>query len=195
MKYKLLLGFVAIAATFAMSATPAMASSGTFRDGPYTATTSDSGTCGPNWAQDVFVRRFVVTLPGSGGTYNVTENFQRGHFSTYAGQSPASCDTNPGGTVPEGITGNFHGTFGITISGGTFDANGSCETTDYAGGPANGGWTQCDTAGWVHGFFGNGASYTVGTYSFTYNAPGQGIFYHTWVNANTGNSGDIGNQA
>jgi hypothetical protein len=169
--------------------------SGTFRDGPYAATTPDSGTCGNNWAQDLFVRRFIVALPGpGGGTYSVTENFTKGRFSTYAGASPGGCDTGPGDTVPEGITGNFHGTFGITVSNGVFNANGSCETTDYAGGPANGGWTQCDTAGWVHGFFGDTATYLVGTFNFVYKAaPNQGLTYTTWTNADTGNIGDIGN--
>jgi hypothetical protein len=186
--------FVAIFALAAgmMLALPANAATGTFRDGPYTATTSDSGTCGNNWAQDLFVRRFIVTLPGSAGDYNVTEKFTKGHFSTYAGPSPASCDTGPGDQVPEGVTGEFSGTFGITVHNGVFNSNGACETTDYAGGPANGGWTQCDTAGWVHGFFGNGATYDVGPFSFTYKAAGQGLTYHTWTNANTGNSGDIG---
>ncbi len=175
-------------ATAMVFAVPANAATGTFKDGPYTATTTDSGTCGNNWAQDLFTRRFVVTLPGSGSTYNVTESFTKGRFSTYAGNSPGGCETGLGDTVPEGVTGSFHGTFGITVTDGTFNPNGTCELTAYT----EGGWSQCDTAGWVHGFFGNTATYEVGVFHFTYNAAGQGLTYHTWTNADTGNIGDIG---
>jgi hypothetical protein len=160
---------------------------GTFKDGPYTATTPDSGTCGNNWAQDLFVRNFVVQLPAVGGVYTVTEKFQKGHFSTYAGPSPGSCDTGPGDTIKSGVTGKFSGTFTMTVSGGTFNDSGSCDMTSY------GDWSQCDTAGWVSGFFGPTATYSVGQFHFDYHAGGQGLDYHDWTNADTGNVGDIGN--
>jgi hypothetical protein len=188
---KILVAAIAMA-TALVFAVPANAAAGTFRDGPYTATTSDSGTCGNNWAQDLFVRQFVATLPAVGGVYSVTEKFVKGHFTTYAGQSPASCGTGPGDTVAEGVVGTFSGSFSIKVSNGTFNAAGACEMTDYAGGPSAGGWSQCDTAGWVHGFFGTGATYEIPVYSFTYNAAGQGLTYHQWINASTGNLGDIG---
>jgi hypothetical protein len=163
--------------------------SGTFKDGPYTATTPDSSTCGNNWAQDLFVRNFVVHLPPVGGVYTVTEKFQKGHFSTFAGSSPAGCDTHPGGTVNEGIQGTFSGTFtmSVTPGAGGFNSGGSCEKTTYDG------WSQCDTAGWVHGFFGDDATYDIPNFHFSYKASGQGLTQTHWVNADTGNSGDISN--
>src|SRR6185295_14249365 len=88
---------------------------GTFKDGPYTATTPDSGCSGNNWAQDLFVRNFVVTLPASGGVYSVTEKFQKGHFSTYDGASPGNGCGGAGTHVKEGVSGRFNGTFTMSI--------------------------------------------------------------------------------
>jgi hypothetical protein len=190
MRRSIIILFTAAFAVFGLAATSIASTSagGTFKDGPYTATTPDSSTCGPNWAQDLFVRNFVVTLPAAGGVYSVKEKFQKGHFSTYAGVSPASCDTNPGGHIKAGVGGVFHGFFNMSISNGTFDPNGACVLTTYSG------WSQCDTAGWVAGFFGNGATYTVDTFKFNYSASGQGLIYSAWQNAdptNGGNTGDV----
>ncbi len=161
-------------------------SGGTFSDGPYASTGPDSGTCGNNWALDLFNRSFVATLPGVNGTYSVTETFSKGTFLTIAGQSPAACDTGyvqHGATVKEGISGKFSGTFTITVTDGVFNEQGSCERDPDSG--------QCTTAGWIHGFFGDQASYSVGQFSFSYTAKKQGLIYTHWVNADTGNSGDI----
>ncbi len=163
------------------------ASGGSFRDGPYTATTPDSGCQGNNWAQDLFVRNFVVHLPPVGGIYTVTEKFQKGHFSTFDGFSPGNGCGSGFTHVNEGISGTFNGTFTMSVdpAGGAFNPGGSCDKTSYDG------WMQCDTAGWVTGFFGSNATYTVGHFHFTYNASGQGLVFGHWVNADTGNSGDI----
>lgn len=188
---KLLTGLIAIVASMSMMNT-SFAATGTFKDGPYTAVTPDSGTCGISpWALDTFTRNFTASLPGSGGTYTVVEKFNKGHFLTYAGVSPGNCETGPGDTLTEGVQGTFSGTFTITVTGGVFDSNGSCETSAYAGGPPDG-WTQCDTAGWIHGFFGNGATYSIPHFNFVYKAQNQGLTYHQWTNADTGNLGDIG---
>ena len=177
---KLLTGLIAIVASMSMMNT-SFAATGTFKDGPYTATTPDSGGCGNNWAQDLFTRNFTVTLP-AGPSTTVIEKFTKGHFSTFAGQSPGSCDTGLGDTLKEGISGTFSGSFTITVTGGTFDSNGVCVRTDG----------MCTTAGWVTGFFGGNASYNVGAYSFVYKAQNQGLTYNQWTNADTGNLGDIG---
>lgn len=188
MRKSIIVLFTAAIAVFGLAATSsASTQAGTFKDGPYTATTPDSGSCGPNWAQDLFVRNFVVQLPAVDGVYTVTEKFGKGRFSSYAGPSPASCDTGPGDTIKAGVTGKFSGTFTMTVSDGTFNDSGSCDLTTYPG------WTQCDTAGWVSGFFGAGASYSIDAYHFEYHAGGQGLDYHDWTNADTGNIGDIGN--
>jgi hypothetical protein len=192
MRKSIIVLFTAAFAVFGFAATSSAhtSASGTFKDGPYTATTPDSGCAGNNWAQDLFVRNFSVDLSGSGSTYSVVEKFNKGRFSTFKGDSPGGgnqqgCTTNPNGQIKEGVTGKFSGVFGITVSNGTFNPKGACEYTQYPG------WTQCDTAGWIHGFFGDNATYSVDTYSFTYNAGGQGLIYHSWTNADTGNSGDI----
>jgi hypothetical protein len=179
---------VLVAAAFAVfgivGTANASTAPGSFKDGPYTATTPDSGCQGNNWAQDLFVRNFVVTLPAVGGVYTVKEKFQRGHFSTFDGASPGN---GCGGQIhiKEGVNGTFSGRFVMSVSGGTFDPNGACVKHQYEG------WMQCDTAGWVEGFFGPSATYSVDQYSFTYNASGQGLIAGHWVNADTGNSGDI----
>jgi hypothetical protein len=181
---RLLIGFIAIAATMAFM-TPSYAAVGKFHDGPYTSSTSDSGTCGNDWALDLYARRFTANLPANGdGTYTVLERFTKGHFSTFAGQSPGACQASThGATVKEGVTGLFHGSFTIIVSNGTFDANGSCVKTDG----------QCTTAGWVEGFFGATATYDIPQFHFVYTASGQGLILTQWINADTGNSGDIAN--
>jgi hypothetical protein len=160
---------------------------GSFTDGPYSSTSPDSGTCGNNWAVDLVTRTFVVTLPGNGdGTYDVVEKFKKGKFETFAGDSPGACESGTHGTtVKEAISGSFTGTFHMVVSGGTFNDQGVCEREDVDG------TQQCRTAGWVHGFFGDQATFDVPQFSFTYKANGQGLIYNQWTNADTGNTGDI----
>jgi hypothetical protein len=187
MRRSIIVLFTAAFAVFGLAATSiASTNAGVFKDGPYTATTPDSGCQGNNWAQDLFVRNFVVKLPPVSGIYTVTEKFQKGHFSTYDGFSPGNgCGGNV--HVNEGISGTFNGTFNMSVTPGTggFNPGGSCDKTTYPG------WEQCDTAGWVTGFFGAGATYTVNHYHFKYKASGQGLIAFQWVNADTGNTGDI----
>ena len=185
---KLLIGLIAVAASMSMMST-SFAATGTFKDGPYTGTSLDSGTCGNNWAQDLYTRNFVAQLPANGdGTFTVTEKFAKGHFSTLAGSSPGACNTAPGGTatVKEGISGTFHGTFTIIVTGGIFNPGGACDRNPDG---------LCTTAGWVSGFFGAAATYEIPKFSFTYNASGQGLILHQWINADTGNTGDIASAA
>ena len=190
MKRILLLAFAGVLAASMFGAVSAGATgshaplTGTFSDGPFASTSPDSGTCGPNWAWDLFNRSFVAQLPGSGGTFTVTESFKKGHFLTIAGDSPGKCESPPSGfnSVVEGVTGSFGGSFTITVSNGVFNSQGACER-DTDG--------QCTTAGWIHGVFGDSSTYTIPQFSFTYTAKGQGLVAHNWVNADTGNTGDI----
>jgi hypothetical protein len=188
MRRSIIVLFTAAFAVFGFAATSIASTSagGTFKDGPYTATTPDSGCQGNNWAQDLFVRNFVVTLPAVNGVYKVVEKFQKGHFSTYDGFSPGN-GCNGQSNVKSGIVGTFGGTFTMSVTPGTggFNPSGSCQLTAYSG------WSQCDTAGWVTGFFGAGATYSVGAYHFKYKASGQGLVSFQWINADTGNIGDI----
>jgi hypothetical protein len=165
------------AAITLLLASTALASPSTFKDGPYPSTGPDSGTCGNNWATDTYNRTFTVNLTPTDSTYNVVEKFGAGHFVTIEGLSPGSCDSNPGGQIKDGASGTFSGTLDIIVTG-TFNKNGSC--TD-----------PCTTDGWVHGFFGATATYETPTWSFQYKAQRQGLTWHQWTNASTGNLGDI----
>jgi len=155
--------------------------SGSFHSGPFTGSSPDSGTCGNNWAMDLYVRNFTATA-NLDGTFNVTEKFSKGHFSTLAGQSPGACDTNPGGTLTEGISGSFKGSESGIVTNGTFNQSGSCERD------ADG---LCTTLGWIHGFFGDSADFTVTPFHFVYKSSDPSLDMHSWTNANTGNIGDI----
>jgi hypothetical protein len=158
--------------------------------GPFPSASTDSGTCGlTDWAQDTFNRSFTVTQ-NSDGTFAVREDFTKGKFTTIAGASPGACEgsSTPHGTlVAAGKKGNFHGYLAGTTTG-IFNKHG-CDS----GG--------CDsTAGFIAHVFGPGAAYTCTTgvgacsFFFTYQANGQGLKFHHWINASTdlgGNRGDI----
>jgi hypothetical protein len=163
--------------------------SSTFTDGGYSTTSADSSTCGGNWAQDLNVRNFTVQLPAvSPGVYEVTEQFAHGHFSTIKGPSPQSCQAGNNNTVKGGIQGTWSGHYNLTVSGGSLNVNGACELVQAdPNDPSN---MQCFTAGWIHGFFGDTATYTLDNWGFTYNAS-KTLPKHHWVNAQSGNSGDI----
>jgi hypothetical protein len=184
---KLIAAIAATGMLVALSGT-AGAASGTFKDGGYSSTSADSGTCGPNWAQDLYVRNFTVTLPAAAGAFSVVEKFANGHFSTIAGVSPGSCGAGNGNTVKGGVQGTFNGFYDLTVSNGTFDPNGACVLTPKD--PTDNSNTQCTTAGWVEGFFGGSATYTLDDWGFTYKASPH-LPLHHWVNAAAGNSGDI----
>src|SRR5690242_1668976 len=82
---------------------PLSAGSGTktgFNDGPYAASTPDSGTCGPNWAVDLFTRNFNTT-PHNDGSFTVVQTFKNAKFITLGdgqggpGTSPGACNSGP----------------------------------------------------------------------------------------------------
>jgi hypothetical protein len=184
---RILSAMVATSMLFVFTAAPAHAASGKFKDGGYSSESTDSSTCGGDWAQDAYVRKFVVTIPQDlNGPYAVTERFVKGKFITFAGTSPGACNLGPdnGSTVNAGVKGKFKGSYDMTVSDGVLNRNGSCVLD--AG--------QCTTAGWVEGFFGPSATYTIDVFHFTYNAKHQGLVGHQWINSSdAGNSGDINN--
>lgn len=146
--------------------------------GPYASNSPDSGTCGNTWANDVFNRLYTVkTKPNKDGTYSVVEQFKNGTFTTIVGQSPGACDTDPGGTLSGTVTGKMQGSFTLVVSGGTYNAGGTCSA-------------PCYTSEFVAAVFGAGATYEVPSYDLHYNAKSHGV----WKNASPdkgGNSGDI----
>ena len=153
--------------------------------GPFASGSTDSGTCGADWATDTFDRFFhVMTTPNADATYTVIEQFKRGTFTTLAAPSPGACDPRgiAGGTVPAGLTGEFQGKFTIIVSNGSYNPNADCYSVTPS--PCN------TTAGFVHTVFGSSATYEVPSFLFNYNAGPNG----DWKNASAdkgGNEGDI----
>jgi hypothetical protein len=190
MKRSLSLIAAGFAAGLALAVTPvaAMASQGTVHYGPFRSFSTDSGTCGNDWANDTFKRVFEAsTTRNADGTYSVTESFIEGRFVTKAGKSPGACNkpaAPTGGTIRAGVMGSFHGSFQVVIAGGTFNPNASCNQA------------TCDTTKkFVKTVYGSAATYTTGpSFAFTYHAQGNDLLQRMWHNASAdrgGNFGDI----
>jgi len=148
----------------ALAAMPATVTAGqdSVHFGPISSGSGDSGTCGPDWATDTYMRVFdAATVPNADGTYTVTERFIAGRFVTVAGPSPDACDPSgtAGSTIAPDVTGSFSGNFLIIVSGGHFDPNATCDS-------------GCDTTlGFVHTVYGAGATRNVtsfGSVSYTH---------------------------
>jgi hypothetical protein len=159
--------------------------------GPYASGSTDSGTCGPDWANDTFNRDFTVRSNGD-GTYSVVEQFKNGSFVTMSGASPAACDatySNHGTTINGGVTGSMHGYFIVSNVGMQTSTSPNCDATN----PSN---TTCDTATFIDTHFlpCYGTTCNVTTFFDHYAAGGQSLIYNEWKNASPdrgGNSGDI----
>ena len=153
--------------------------------GPYASGSPDSGTCGPDWANDTYDRVFTVSR-NADGTYNLREDYREGRFVTIAGVSPGACETTAHGlTVPGGVRGEFGGfvTGPVTLNGGTYQAAGGC--------PA-----PCTGDVFIATHFGAAATWATPTYRFRYEAESDGLTFNTWQNASPdqgGNLGDIAN--
>ena len=174
---------------------------GNFTDKPYTATSPDSGSCGQNWAIDLYTRDFVVFPKAHDGTTTVVEHFNNAKFITLgdgdtgSAQSPGACDSdsNPDHMLRAGVSGTFSGTFTIVVNPGfTYDPGNGCGSNEGASGAAVD--DGCNDATWVQMAF-PGAVFNTDTstpaYSLTYHATGAGLIGNTWTDANTGDSGDI----
>ena len=175
---------------FALALLPgtAGAAQGSAHYGPINSSSPDSGTCGNDWANDTYKRLFDAgTTPNSDGTYTATESFIAGRFVTMAGPSPDACDPSgtAGSTISAGVTGTFGGNFVITVSGGSYDPNATCDATSCG-----------TTADFVATVYGASATYDVTSFGFTYHANGPGLSSREWRNASAdqgGNAGDISN--
>lgn len=148
-----------------------------------TLSTPDSGTCGNNWATDTLARTYSVKK-SSDGTYRLIA-FDRGTFTTVAGQSPGACDkgdSHHGATVTAGITGHMGGFVTAKISGGTFNAAATCATV-------------CDRDAFVAAFFGSSAHQSVDKFVYGYMSKDSTLTKHVWVNGGSAteshNRGDI----
>jgi hypothetical protein len=161
--------------------------------GPYASGSTDSGTCGNDWANDTFDRHFTVQR-NADGTYTVIEQFKDGSFLTPTTNfSPGACQPAgpPKGVVNSGITGTMHGYFVIPLPPGEVQSStdSSCVAND-----AN---MPCTTTGFINSHFAPAcypATCPVTTFFFHYAAGDQGLIQREWKNASTdrgGNSGDI----
>ena len=153
--------------------------------GPYAITSPDSGTCGNDWANDSFTRRFIVQ-PNDDGTYTLRIVNTDGSFVTIDGRSPGACEAGDrhGQLISGDVTGTMHGELVGTVQGGTLNLNATC------GDP-------CYMSTFTHVFFGAAATFTCvdggGTcdYAYEYASGAPGLGYRQWTNASRGNSGDI----
>jgi hypothetical protein len=159
--------------------------------GPYASDSPDSGTCGNDWANDMFDRHFTV-FKNPDGTFVVVQQFKQGTFETDAGPSPGACEPgNTPGSVSAGITGKMHGYFIIPLPLGTI------QTSTDSRCNAGVGNSPCTTTTFIDTHF--TPCYAVSTcpvttFFFHYAAGDQGLIMHEWKNASTdrgGNSGDI----
>jgi hypothetical protein len=163
--------------------------------GPYSSMSTDSGTCGPDWATDTFNRHFTVFTNRLSGAILVVEQFKKGSFVTFAGPSPGACEATPtGGMVAAGVTGSLHGYFIIEpiAAGSQTSMDSHCDAATMSN-------TPCDTTTFINSHFAlcYPVTCTVTTFFFHYTAPSpakQGLIENEWKNASTdrgGNRGDI----
>jgi hypothetical protein len=178
--------------------------SGSFVDKPYAAATPDSGTCGDNWAVDLFSRQFTVFPQNPDGSWTVQQKFLNGRFislgngQTGSAPSPGACNAGPdnGNQLREGVIGSFSGTFTITIDPGfSFVGTGGCGTLSDWPVAAGSGTTpgDCTTKGWIETHFPGstyGGTANVTSFNLVYKARIAGVV-KSWTNSSAGNTGDI----
>ncbi len=170
------------------SAGPAQAQVGKFRNGVYkykyfNSHSGDSGTCGPDWANDVNVRVYKVDPGPPAGSYHVVAKFKKGTFTTVAGPSPESCQAGNHNTVAAGVTGSFFGTIDINVSNGVYNPSEDVQCAS----------SDCLVSEFVTAAFGSLATYTTPTFNLQYTTADLTACAMQWINASPppGNSGDI----
>ena len=164
---------------------------GTLQFGPFASGSTDSGTCGNDWANDTF-NRFFTVVTNEDGTVRVVEFFKDATFvtavlpvtSTGPIKSPGACENgvNNGGLVTPDIHGRFHGYFLGSVSGATLDPRSANCTVDTCG----------TTAKFIATVFGAGATYDVATFLFNYSASDQSLIQRHWKNASEDRGGNLG---
>jgi hypothetical protein len=148
-----------------------------------TLASPDTGTCQNTWANDALKRTYKVHR-NHDGSYKLTA-FDRGTFTTVAGQSPQACDTSNtkhGATVTAGIQGRIAGYISGKVIGGTFNPNATCTAT-------------CNRAAFLAAFFGPSAKFSCDIpqsckYFYLYTSRDEALKYHHWIDA--GRAGSTG---
>ena len=143
---------------------------------------SDSGVAGNAWANDNY-NKHVQVWQQSDGSFCAIAKYQ-GQFVTFAGPSPENT-----GTVGAGVKGTFEGGYQATFNG-TLNPNlptkGNIGSFDYQ---CNGTFTCPGSYDWAGAYFGSTADATFNQpyWAWNYHAGNNG----SWVNAISGNQGDI----
>jgi hypothetical protein len=113
--------------------------------------TVDNGCASGPWANDTIMRTLKVHQSAD-GSYRIREE-DKGFFQTNAGgaaASPGNCPNNRthhGHTVRAGVVGTLKGYIRGTVSGGTFNASGSCAD-------------PCTQSAFIAAYFGSGATFS-----------------------------------
>ena len=145
-------------------------------------TTTDLGCSFRSWACDKISRTYKVRK-NEDGSYTVRRE-DKGRFTTLAGPSP-SADPCPGvirkgkhgTTLLAGVTGKMHGYIQGTVTGGTFNPNGTCTA-------------ECTNKDFIAGFFTAGSTFTCNQgyagcrFNFEYTAQQQEkqkLKFHHWI--------------
>jgi hypothetical protein len=141
----------------------------------FTYTSPDSGVAGNTWANDTINRQLQIWQTGSTYCASVTD---QGSFVTAVGPSPSG-----NATVPTGITGKMKGgytTIPLTLTG-TFNQNGLPTRGDL------GNYDSTNRPSFMSYGLDGGPTGGLGDWGWTYQTASNG----TWVNAASGNVGDI----
>jgi len=141
--------------------------------------TTVGGCAGNTWADDTITRTLKVYL-NKNGSYRIREE-DKGTFVTSGGgavASPGNCPENTshhGHTVVPNKTGTLKGYIRGTVTGGTFNPNGSCAAN------------PCTQALFIAAFFGPAASFSCQTssadckFKYDYHAKkNQGLLFRHW---------------
>jgi hypothetical protein len=113
--------------------------------------TVDNGCASLPWANDTIVRTLKVQRTRD-GSYRIREE-DKGFFQTNGGgtaTSPGNCPENQsrhGHTVRAGVVGMLKGSISGTVTGGTFNASGTC---------AN----PCTQSAFIAAYFGSAATFS-----------------------------------
>lgn len=145
---------------------------------------ADSGIAGNNWALDALERHITVWKTATPGTYCATVR-DEGSFQAFAGEkSPGNT-----GVLTGNERGEIQGGYVATITGSLLQnpagkTKGRVDAVDY----------RCDEQGncpgyvsWMGQYFTAGYGSTMPWWGWIY----DGGKFGTWVNAASGNSGDI----
>jgi hypothetical protein len=145
-----------------------------------TVVTTDHGSCQQNpWATLTLKRTYKVSTSAN-GSYRV-ERKDRGTFVTTGPVSPGACETGSkhGRVLTPGYTGKVEGYLKGTVTGATFNPNGTCTA-------------ECGARDFIAAFFTPGAQFTCSNgyagckfaYEYTAqkhrNQQGAPLAYHHW---------------